>query len=176
MTKPMLRPAELRGGQPAGFRSAAARFATGVTVVTTCVDRVPMGMTVNSFTTVSLDPVLLLVCLNEQSRLTAAVRRSGVFAVTVLAADQELCARRFATRGGPTGLARFAGIPTRPDPATGCPLLSEGVAYFGCTVHRDQPAGDHTVLIGQVRSFDSLRPVPQLLFVDSRYAEIGLPD
>jgi flavin reductase (DIM6/NTAB) family NADH-FMN oxidoreductase RutF len=155
----------------AALRETAGRFATGVTVVTTAVDGVPIGMTVNAFTTVSLEPPLLLVSLSRRSRLTSAVRRSQVFAVTVLAADQEHCARWFATRGRPSGKACFRGIPTFEDEATGCPVLSEGVAYFGCRVFSHQIAGDHTLVIGRVESYGLLRPEPALLFCDGCYRE-----
>ncbi len=154
------------------FRSVAGRFPTGVAVATSRVDGQPIGMTVNSFTTVSLDPTLLLLCLSRRSRLTSAIRRAGVFAVTVLAADQVDCARRFALPSRPIGLAAFTGIPTCDDPATGCTLLRDGVAYFSCVAHRRYPGGDHTIVLGEVRSYGLLRPSPPLLFVDGHYATL----
>lgn len=165
-------------GTPTGelsrwFRSVAGRFATGVTVAATAADGVPVGMTVNSFTTVSLEPTLLLVCLHHRSRLLAAVRRSEVFALTVLGADQRQCAQWFANPARPAGWAGFAGIPCHLDPVTGCPLLDDGVAYFGCTVEQHHSAGDHEVLIGAVRSWGLLRPGPPLLFADGAYAELA---
>ena len=156
----------------AALRETAGRFATGVTVVTSAVDGVPMGMTVNAFTMVSLEPTLLLVSLNRRSRLTAAVRRSQVFAVTVLAADQERAARWFATRGRPSGERCFRGFPTFEDEATGCPVLSDGVAYFGCRVFSQQIAGDHSLVIGRVESYDLLRPEPALVFCDGCYRDV----
>ena len=151
----------------------AGRFATGVAIATTCVDDVPVGMTVNSFATVSLDPLLLLVCLCERSRLMAAIDRSGRFAVTVLAADQRGCARWFASESRPSGPAAFADISHYPDPETGCPLLSDGVAYFGCAVHQRHTGGDHVVVVGEVRSWGLLSPRPPLLFVDGRYGVVA---
>jgi len=156
----------------AALRETAGRFATGVTVVTSSVEGVPMGMTVNAFTMVSLEPTLLLVSLNRRSRLTAAVRRSQVFAVTVLAADQERAARWFATRGRPSGERCFRGFPTFEDEATGCPVLSDGVAYFGCRVFSQQIAGDHSLVIGRVESYDLLRPEPALVFCDGCYRDV----
>jgi 3-hydroxy-9,10-secoandrosta-1,3,5(10)-triene-9,17-dione monooxygenase reductase component len=154
----------------AAFRSVSARFATGVAVATSHADGLPIGMTVNAFTTVSLHPALLLVCLNSDSRLIATIRRSGVFAVTVLAACQRDCAQWFANGSRPTGPECFADVPTRADAATGCPLLTEGVAYFGCVADRHYPRGDHVVLLGEVKSFGMLRCGPPLLFLDGRYS------
>lgn len=153
----------------AAFRSVSARFPTGVAVATSHADGLQVGMTINAFTTVSLDPALLLVCLNLRSRLIEVIRRSGVFAVTVLAADQCDCARWFADRGRPTGPLCFADVATHADTATGCPLLTDGVAYFGCRVARHYPGGDHTVLLAEVESFGLLRGEQPLLFVDGRY-------
>jgi flavin reductase len=169
-----VRRVRVRHGEPfAELRETAARFATGVSVVTTEVDHVPMGMTVNAFTMVSLEPQLLLVCLHRRSRLAPAIRTSGVFAVTILAADQDCVASWFASPGRPVGDICFAGIPTHGDRATGCPVLSEGVAYFGCAVDREEPAGDHVVVIGEIVSFGLLRPAPLLLFADGCYSELG---
>ena len=156
-----------------GFRTAAGRFATGVAVATSQVDGSPVGMTVNSFATVSLDPMLLLVCLCQHSRLLAAVTRSGVFAVTVLAADQRACARWFASPGRPAGPAEFAGVPHHTDPRTGCPLLSDGLAYFGCTSYQQHESGDHVVLIGRAQSWGLLQPGPPLLFADGGYCDVS---
>jgi 3-hydroxy-9,10-secoandrosta-1,3,5(10)-triene-9,17-dione monooxygenase reductase component len=153
------------------FRSIAGRFATGVAVVTSCADGTPVGMTVNSFTTVSLDPRLLLVCLRRDCRLLGAVARSNCFAVTVLAADQQECAAWFANSARPNGAAEFEGIPAYRD--AGCPVLSDGVAYFGCATERIVEAGDHLVLIGEVHSSGLLRDEPPLLFVDGHYAALA---
>lgn len=168
------RPQSRRTDDPGpAFRSVAGRFATGVAVATTQLNGVPIGMTVNAFTTVSLDPTLLLICLNHQSRLLSAVRQSQRFAVTVLAADQRGCASWFAKRGRPTGEAAFADVRHHADPTTGCPLISDGVAYFGCVLNQAHPAGDHAVLIGEVQASGLLRPEPPLLFVDGGYAEMA---
>ena len=152
------------------FRSVSARFATGVAVATSHADGLPIGMTINAFTTVSLRPALLLVCLNRASRLIVAIRRSGVFAVTVLAADQRDCAQWFANRDRPSGPQCFAGVPTHTDPVAGCPVLTDGVAYFGCASDRWYPRGDHIVLLGEVKSFGMLRGAPPLLFLDGQYS------
>ncbi|MCC2333051.1 flavin reductase family protein [Cellulomonas wangsupingiae] len=158
------------------FRTIAGRFGTGVGVATTCVDGVPVGMTVNSFTTVSLEPRLVLVCLAEGSRLLRAVRRSGYFAVTVLADDQRALAVRFAARERPSGCEAFRGVDSVTEPITGCPVLSGGVAFFACAVHRLWPAGDHSVLVGEVTSAGELLAAAPLLFVDGHYRVLADPD
>jgi flavin reductase len=173
VTQQQVRRVRVRDGEPfAELRETAARFATGVGVLTTEVDHVPMGMTINSFTMVSLEPQLLLVCLHRLSRLVPAIRKAGVFAVTILAADQCGVARRFASPGRPVGDICFAGIPTHGDRATGCPILSEGVAYFGCAIDRAELVGDHVVIIGEIVSYGLLRPAPLLLFADGCYTEL----
>jgi flavin reductase len=158
-------------GERREFREVAGRFATGVAVATSWVDSAPVGMTINSFTTVSLQPILVLICLTTGSRLTTAISRSRRFAITVLASDQRETARWFATHGRPAGRAQFANAPYIRDSVTGCPLLSDGVAYFGCASYRHHAAGDHVVVIGRVRSWGMLRPLPPLVFVDGRYGE-----
>jgi 3-hydroxy-9,10-secoandrosta-1,3,5(10)-triene-9,17-dione monooxygenase reductase component len=157
------------------FRRMGAHFATGVTVVTSVADDVPVGTTVNAFATVSLDPPMLLVSLRNGSRLLSCVECSGVFAVTVLAADQQLLAKWFASRTRPTGAASFAGIPARPAPVTGCLLLAEGVAYFDCRVSAVYSGGDHTIVLGEVAACDELWPREPLIFSGSGFATVGLP-
>jgi flavin reductase len=154
------------------FRRAAAQFATGVAVVTSMADDVPVGTTVNAFSTVCLDPPTLLVCLRHGSRLLADVERSGIFAVTVLAADQQRQAAWFASRTRPTGAAAFVGMSTRPAPVTGCLLLADGLAYFDCRVRDLCPSGDHTIVLGEVVSCGELWPGEPLVFVGSGYAAV----
>lgn len=158
------------------FRRAAARFATGVAVVTSMADDVPVGMTINSFATVSLDPTMLLICLQHRSRLLSSIEQSGVFAVTILAGEQQRQAQWFATRARPTGAPAFAGIPMRHAPATGCLVLSEGLAYFDCRVRDLYPGGDHAIVLGEVAACGELWPREPLLFVDGRYVALDSGD
>lgn len=151
------------------FRRVAARFATGVAVVTSVADDVPVGTTVNALTTVSLEPTLLLVCLRYGSRLLSSVEQSGAFAATVLAVDQQRQAQWFANRARPTGAVAFAGLPVKPAPVTGCPLLTDGVAYFDCRVHAVYPGGDHAVVLGEVAACGELRQREPLVFVEGGY-------
>ncbi|MFD7626290.1 flavin reductase family protein [Streptomyces sp. NPDC059851] len=152
------------------FSRTAARFPTGVTVLTTVVDGEPHGMTVNAFATASLDPLLILTALGNTSRTARSILQAGRFAVSVLGADQQDTARWFADRSRPTGRESFAGRSWRPAPYTGCPVLDGAAAYFDCTVRDTYPAGDHTVVIGAVHAFDSLPGEPSLLFFGSRFS------
>ena len=151
------------------FRRVAAQFATGVAVVTSVADDIPVGTTVNAFASVSLEPTLLLVCLRNGSRSLDSIERSGTFAATILAADQQRHAQWFANRARPTGAMTFAGIPVRRAPVTGCLLLAEGLAYFDCLVRDIFPGGDHAVVIGEVAACDELWPREPLVFLGGRY-------
>ncbi|MET9323426.1 flavin reductase family protein [Streptomyces sp. NPDC003038] len=151
------------------FRRTAGRFATGVTVVTTHADGQPHGTTVNSFTTVSMDPFMVMVSLGRGSRLHDRILDSWTFCVSVLAADQEADATWFADRSRPSGAEAFADRPWRAAPRSGAPILLDGVAYFDCTVADARPAGDHTLLLGRVESFAVLSDRPALVFADSRF-------
>ncbi|MER5889965.1 flavin reductase family protein [Streptomyces sp. NPDC001941] len=151
------------------FRRAAARFATGVTVVTTRTDDGPFGMTANSFTTVSLDPRLILVCVGERARIREHLLRTGTFAVTVLSAGQQDAARRFADPARPAGAAAFADDAWAPGPATGNPVLLDGSAWFDCAVHDVHAAGDHSIVVGEVRALSPLDAEQPLLFAGGRF-------
>lgn len=129
------------------YRDVVGRFPTGVTVVST---RTPQGvrlMTANSLTSVSLEPLLVLVCIQLSARFHTAVLSAGEWAVSVLAADQEPLARLFAGRSGSTELLA---VPHRLGPLTGAPLLDGAVAQLECRTVAEHPGGDHAILIGAV--------------------------
>jgi flavin reductase len=153
------------------FRRTAGQFPTGVTVLSTALDGEPYGMTVNSFASVSLRPPLVLVSVNRESRTYEHIRKSGVFAITVLSADQQEVARWFANADRPAGADSFASVAWRPGPYTGSPILVDGVSYFDCVVNALHRTGDHTLVIGGVRAFDVLSERPPLLFVRSRFLQ-----
>jgi flavin reductase len=132
------------------FRNAMGSFPTGVTVVTVaCDDGSIYGMTVNSFSSVSLDPMLVLVCLNETSRGIGLIERAGAFAVNVLSAGQQDLSRWFASRHRPAGSAMFDGVPFEPG-VTGSPVLVEAAASFECRLGPSHRAGDHLIVLGEV--------------------------
>ncbi|MEV4462796.1 flavin reductase family protein [Micromonospora echinofusca] len=160
--------------QAVEFRRTAGAFATGVGIVSSVHDDIPLAMTVNSFTTVSLHPTLVLTCLKHRSRLLAQIRDSGIFAVTVLAADQRDVARWFADARRPSGAAAFAGVRVHRAPATGCLVFSEGLAYFDCRVRDLSDQGDHSVVIGEAVSYGALHPTKApLLYLHGSYRSIA---
>lgn len=142
------------------FRRAMSHFAAGVTVVTTVADDGSRhGLTVTAFTSVSLEPPLVLVCIASGAESYSRFRESGVFAVNFLAAGQQEVSRRFATRG----TDKFAGVETR-TAATGSPLLAGTLGYVDCRTVNAVQAGDHTVLIGEVCAADARSGEPLAYF------------
>jgi len=131
---------------PDEFRRVLGHFATGVTVVSTCDgDGRPTGLTASTFTSVSLEPPLVLVCVDHKSQSYPALLERGRFAVNVLRADQEAVSRRFAT----TRLDKFDGVPFRMSPLE-LPLLDDAVAQLECVTVSTHVEGDHTILVGRV--------------------------
>lgn len=127
------------------LRDVCGLFVTGVTVITSVAGGRPVGTTVNSFTSVSLRPPLVLFCLHETSRLNLALAESGAFVVNVLAGAQEHLAHRFANRA----------TATIPDEAylrsgSGMPILCGSLAFLACRVWSRSAGGDHTIFVGEV--------------------------
>jgi flavin reductase (DIM6/NTAB) family NADH-FMN oxidoreductase RutF len=148
------------------LKRAFGAFATGVTVVTVG-GRTPHGMTANSFTSVSLRPPLVLVCVDRQAIMHRRICL-GFFGISVLAAHQEEVARHFADLHRPLGEAQFDGIECVPGRLTGAPLISGAVAHFECELWRNCDGGDHTIVIGRLLSFDHAARGTGLLFVQGR--------
>ncbi|MGW1726441.1 flavin reductase family protein [Streptomyces sp. NPDC002306] len=141
------------------FRGAMARFTTGVTIVTTKTPNGPAGMTASAVASVSLDPLLLLVCVGNTLATRDAISNSGVFAVSVLAQGQEQYALRFASRCED----KFANIGLRTD--HDLPIVDGSVAHFACNVNEEIAGGDHTIFIGEVVSCGySVTPDPLVYF------------
>lgn len=152
---------------PRVLRAAFGRFATGVAVVTTlAADGLPVGLTVNSFGSVSLDPPLVLWSLMRRSASLPAFLGAPRFAVNVLAADQQDVSDRFASRAED----RFRSVGWAPG-AGGVPLLAGCLARFECATHRSVEAGDHLVFLGHVERFEHRDGAP-LLFFSSAYAAL----
>src|SRR6516164_5113668 len=151
------------------FRRAMGSFPTGVTVVTVASDDRNMhGITVNSFSSVSLDPVLVLVCLNETSRGVSLIARAGVFAVNVLSAGQQDLSRWFANRDRPVGPTMFDGVPFEPG-VTGCPVLVDATASFECRLRQSHRAGDHLIVLGEVVALVHRPQLEPLIFHAGSY-------
>jgi flavin reductase (DIM6/NTAB) family NADH-FMN oxidoreductase RutF len=128
------------------FRRVCGKYATGITVLTILdFDGKPQGMTANSFTSVSLDPPLVLVCVDRKSMMAELFAHGAKFAINVLDEDQKHLSTCFAQRG----CDRFQGIEWSPG-ETGAPVLPEMLATLECFVSKLVEAGDHVVVIGQV--------------------------
>jgi flavin reductase len=155
------------------FRDTAGRLPTGVVVLGVTADGLPHAMTANSFSTVSLDPPLVLVCVRRSSRMATMLPRAGAFAATVLPAGADALSRRFADPSRPAGALGFGDVAWTPAPATGSPMLDCGLAYFDCALHEMVPAGDHDVFIGRVDAFDTIHSGPALVFADGGYRRLG---
>jgi flavin reductase (DIM6/NTAB) family NADH-FMN oxidoreductase RutF len=130
------------------FRRAAGRFASGETVVTTPAPEGVYGVTVSSFASLSLNPLLVTVSIKRSSPLLEYVRSADAFAVSVLASDQQQVAEYFATPGRTPQPAGFATVPTTRQ--TGAPLIDGCLSWFDCTVEDVLPGGDHEILVGRV--------------------------
>lgn len=155
---------------PRAFRNALGQFATGVTVITTLDgDGNNIGMTANSFSSVSLDPMLVLWSIAKNSASFAAFNEARHFAIHVLHAGQRHLSTQFASRCED----RFAGIETQFGRG-GIPLLTEYSALFQCDTEARYEGGDHLILVGRVIEFDH-RPVAPLIFHAGRYADLDLP-
>jgi flavin reductase (DIM6/NTAB) family NADH-FMN oxidoreductase RutF len=136
------------------------RLATGVTVVTATSPDGPVGMTANAVCSLSLDPLLLLVCFDNEARTLPVVREVGRFGVNVLRAEQEALARLFASKRPES--EKFAGVPhTVHD---GIPVIEGALAWVGCRLERVIPGGDHTIGIGAVEAAEAGHGEPLLWF------------
>jgi flavin reductase (DIM6/NTAB) family NADH-FMN oxidoreductase RutF len=144
-------PGEALLPDPAAMRRVCGHFATGVTVVTALAEGRWIGATVNSFTSVSLDPPWVLFCLRHDSRLLTAIRAGGRFAVSILAAGQGGVAMDFAAEGLPAfdGLDCLTG-------ATGAPILRGSVGYLECRLAEEYAGGDHRIVVGAVTALGVL--------------------
>ncbi|GAA3228214.1 flavin reductase [Dactylosporangium siamense] len=160
---------------PDTFRSVLAQWPSGVSVVTTVAGDGWHGMTASSFSSVSMDPPLILVCLNRRIITHALIEASGVFAVSVLAKDQTVVGRRFA--GQEDVSDRFAGgaWETR---VTGAPVLTDAVGWLDCRVVHAYAGGDHTIFVGAVLGASTARIVAPLLFHSRAWGQLAdvLPD
>jgi flavin reductase (DIM6/NTAB) family NADH-FMN oxidoreductase RutF len=150
----------MRDVGPDRFRAVMGNLATGVTVVTVSTANGPIGLTANAVTSLSLEPVLLLVCFANESRTLPAVRASGRFGINVLAAGQEDLARLFASKAPER--QKFAGVPHSVH--DGIPVIEGVLAWVGCRLERLIPGGDHTIGIGAVEAAEAGDGDPLLWF------------
>lgn len=144
------------------------RWTTGVAVVTSRSDDGPRGATTNAFTSLSLEPSLVLVALDRTSNTLAAVRASGRLAVNVLAAGQEELARRFATKV--PGSEKFDGVS---HDAGDAPVLDGVALWLRCELERELEGGDHAILVARPLEAGGEEGAEPLVFVGGRYREAG---
>ncbi|WP_436699829.1 flavin reductase family protein [Nocardioides sp. BYT-33-1] len=151
------------------FRDVLGCFASGITVITTMSDGEPVGITCQSFSSVSLDPPLVTFIPARSSRAWPLIQRAGRFCVNILAADQEHISGQMATKGAD----KFAGIDWAPARATGSPVIAGTLAHLDCTIHAVYEGGDHFVVVGRVEHLEThaedAAVVEPLLYFKGRY-------
>jgi flavin reductase (DIM6/NTAB) family NADH-FMN oxidoreductase RutF len=153
---------------PEQFRKVLSQFATGVTIITLKNQDGLHGLTVNAFSAVSLEPPLILICIQKNGASHAALSQAGQFVVNILSAGQRALAERFAS-SKLDGEQRFQGVHHRPT-QNGHPVLNNTLGYLECRIADEIAAGDHVIFLGQVEqaaiNTDSARP---LLFFNSQF-------
>jgi flavin reductase (DIM6/NTAB) family NADH-FMN oxidoreductase RutF len=155
----------------ARFRQIFGHFATGVTVITTAHEGWLHGMTANAITSVSLDPLLLLICVDQTAHTHGQLTNAGRFAVNILGEDQEDLSRLFANTQEPErdslrGASYHFGV-------HGAPVLDKCLAYLECEVADRCEGGDHTIFIGSVLEGDLVQEAAPLIFYRGGYRRLG---
>jgi flavin reductase len=153
------------------FRGVMGRFATGVTVMTATVDGVPHGMTANAVSSVSLDPRLVLVCVERSTVMAERVQRAGAFALSLLTAEQSGISDRFADGDRPDGDEQFAGVGVTAA-TTGSPILVDAMAWLDCRVWEIYEGGDHVIVVGRVVDLAEVSDDAPLLFYRGGYRSL----
>ncbi|WP_420885639.1 flavin reductase family protein [Candidatus Vallotia lariciata] len=152
------------------YRRALSAFFTGVTVLTTLqLDGTPRGLTANSFTSVSLNPPLVLICIAKQASSYTVFANAGHFAVSILAQEQESIAKLFASKA----VDKFSQTKWYPC-CSGSPVIWGAAASFDCQMYKFIDAGDHGVLIGRVLDFSHAEEVPSLGYYRGSYMSFSL--
>jgi flavin reductase (DIM6/NTAB) family NADH-FMN oxidoreductase RutF len=152
---------------PQELRRILGHFATGVTVITTRdKDGAPSGLTANAFTSLSLNPPLVVVCVDKTAQCYGCFDQSKVFAVNVLSEDQEEVSRRFATKNS----AKFAGLEWR-EGSNGAALIEGAIGHIECKIVQSHDGGDHTIMVGEVVSATASGDRP-LLFFKGKYQRL----
>jgi len=152
----------------ATLRRVLGAFPTGVTALAAVIDGVPVGMAANSFTSVSLEPPLVSVCVATASETWRTLRRATRLGVSVLSHDQEAASRRLASRG----IDRFAGLSWHAT-EDGAILLDHASAWFDCSIEREIRAGDHEIVLLGVHGLGTDPQLPPLVFHGSRYRRLA---
>jgi 3-hydroxy-9,10-secoandrosta-1,3,5(10)-triene-9,17-dione monooxygenase reductase component len=153
---------------PSAFRRTLGHFCTGVVVVTALDEGEPVGMTCQSFSSLSLDPPLVMFSPARTSTTWPRIRRAGQFAVNILSADQEAICRTFAISGGD----KFSDVDWRAG-ATGAPLLDGSLAHIECRVESVVAGGDHDIVIGTPVAMSEQAHLDPLLFFRSTFGRFA---
>lgn len=157
------------GGQD--LRQVMRRWLTGVTVVTSGNSEARHGITVNSFTSLSLDPPLCIVCVDKRARAHEAIPAAGYFAVNLLAAGQQEHSLRFAGRR-PEVADPFEGLAVGQAPS-GAPVFTDALGYLDCTLEGQLPGGDHTIFVGRVEHAVAFEDRSPLVWYGGQYRELA---
>ncbi len=152
---------------PRAFRRALGNFATGVTVVTAAdASGRKVGVTANSFNSVSLDPPLVLVCIEKSVKTHEAIRAAGRFGVSILASTQADVSGKFASKAED----KFSGVGIRRG-ENGLPLIDGAICTLECRVHEQFPGGDHSIFVGEVLDAQTASDGAPLVYYRSAYRE-----
>ncbi|MED4071925.1 flavin reductase family protein [Priestia endophytica] len=149
------------------FRNAMGKFATGVTVITTDIDGEVHGMTANAFMSVSLNPPLILISIDEKAKMLSKIKKSGRFSVNILSEEQQEVSMLFAGQSSDKENVTF-------EKRNGNSVIKESLANIICTVYGNQVAGDHTLFIGEVEDV-ILRDGKPLAFYEGKYSRLTTP-
>jgi flavin reductase (DIM6/NTAB) family NADH-FMN oxidoreductase RutF len=156
---------------PVEFRSIIGHLPTGVTVITTAAGEEYQGMTANAVTALSLDPVMVLVCVDKETHTHRLLERSGVFVVNILGEHQEELSRIFAKRAEPeVGTLRGQAFVLG---ETGAPVLSDCLAFLECRVSDVLEGGDHSIFLGEVVREAIVNDVKPLVFFRGGYRALS---
>lgn len=147
------------------FRNVLGHFATGITIVTARDADGPVGLTAQSFSSLSLDPPLVLLCPSRASSSWPRIQAAGSFCINVLSEDQEELCRGFAR----SGVDKFAGVGHEASPSTGAPLLDGALAWIDCRLEAVHEGGDHLIVVGRVLDLGFAGEGRPLLFFRGGY-------
>lgn len=154
----------------ARMRQIMGHFATGVTIVTAVDGDEPVGLTAQSFTSLSLDPPLILFCPGKTSSTWPRIKQAGSFCVNILGQAQEAICRTFAA----SGTDKFAGVTWTPSDVTGAPVLDDVLAWVDCTLEAEHDAGDHIIVVGRVVDLSMEQEGKPLLFYRGGFGTFDL--
>ena len=154
---------------PGTFRDAMGQMASGVTIITMRIEGEDHGFTASSFTSLSLDPMLVLVCVVKTQRCHALLQKAGHYAANILAFSQRDLGLRFAD---PLITDRFAGVATM-RASTGAPILPSSLAWVDCRVRDVLPGGDHSIFVGEVVAGDARPNDAALVYYNRHWERVG---